>query len=75
MRSQLALLAGVVVAVGLTACSSAPTPRALARDAVAAMGGPAKLQSIQTITMKGGSGTRTRLQQTVRVGDAEVPGR
>jgi glyoxylase-like metal-dependent hydrolase (beta-lactamase superfamily II) len=73
MKSKSAVLAAVVATIGLAACSRA-TPRQLARDAVTAMGGPGKLQSIRTITMKGGSGTRTRLQQTVHVGDPEVPG-
>src|SRR5207247_2101028 len=47
----------------LSACSTAPTPRRLAQDAVTAMGGVEKLQSIQTLTMKGGTGTRLRLGQ------------
>jgi glyoxylase-like metal-dependent hydrolase (beta-lactamase superfamily II) len=67
------VLAAFAVIAG-AACSTAPSGKSLAGDAVTAMGGPSKVQSIRTITMKGGSGTRTRLQQTVHVGDAEVPG-
>lgn len=54
-------------ALWLAACSAPPTPRSLAQDAVTAMGGAEKLQSVQTITMSGGAGTRLRLGQTVNV--------
>jgi glyoxylase-like metal-dependent hydrolase (beta-lactamase superfamily II) len=67
------LIAGALATLGLTACSSAPTTRQLAQDAVTAMGGAEQLRSIQTLVMKDGTGTRTRLGQTVRVGDAEMP--
>jgi glyoxylase-like metal-dependent hydrolase (beta-lactamase superfamily II) len=67
------MIAVTLATVGLTACSSAPTTRQLAQDAVTAMGGAERLQSIQTLVMKDGTGTRTRLGQTVRVGDAEMP--
>jgi glyoxylase-like metal-dependent hydrolase (beta-lactamase superfamily II) len=63
-----------VLVVGLPACSTTPTPRSLAQDAVAAMGGTDKLKAIQTIVMKGGTGTRLRLGQTVRVGAPETAG-
>lgn len=56
------------------ACSTAPTAKSLAADAVAAMGGPGgsdKLNAIKTITMKGGAGTRDQLQESQRVGEAE----
>lgn len=81
MKSHSAVLAGpaalatMFAAIGIAACSSAaPTPKSLSVDALTAMGGADKLRSIQTITMKSGSGSRTRLQQTVHVGDPEVPG-
>lgn len=45
----------------------------MVQDAIAAMGGD-KVKAVQTITMKGGAGTRTRLQQTRHVADAEAPG-
>ena len=74
MRIVQHVVAVALATSGLTACSSAPTTRQLAQDAVTAMGGPEKLQSIQTLVMKDGTGTRTRLGQTVRVGDQEMPG-
>jgi glyoxylase-like metal-dependent hydrolase (beta-lactamase superfamily II) len=61
-----------IAALSLTACSPAPTPKRLLADAVAAMGGEEKLKSINTVVMKGGTGSRTRLGQTVHVGDPEM---
>ena len=55
------------------ACSSTPTGKSVVSDAIAAMGGD-KVKAVQTVSMKGGSGTRTRLQQTRHVGDPEEPG-
>src|SRR5262245_60486722 len=46
----------------LVGCSSA-AQRKVAQDAVAAMGGADKLMGIQTLTMSGGSGTRTKVGQ------------
>jgi glyoxylase-like metal-dependent hydrolase (beta-lactamase superfamily II) len=71
MKSR--LLGLVVLTVFASACSSAPTPRQLAEDAVAAMGGLQQLQAIRALTMKGGTGSRSRLGQTVHVGDPETP--
>jgi glyoxylase-like metal-dependent hydrolase (beta-lactamase superfamily II) len=71
-RIQLTVL--LTAAACLAACSAPPTPRQLAQDAAAAMGGVEKLQSIKTITMSGGTGSRTRLGQTVKAGDAETAG-
>ena len=66
---------GIIVVVSvLTACSSAPTARTLAQDAVAAMGGKEKLQNIKTLSMKGGTGTRLKTGQTVKATDQENPG-
>jgi glyoxylase-like metal-dependent hydrolase (beta-lactamase superfamily II) len=62
-----------VLALSLTACSSPPSQRRLADDAIAAMGGREKLQAIRVLALKGGTGTRYRLGQTRRVGDAESP--
>ena len=59
-------------ALWLTACSSPRTPKGVAADAVAAMGGD-KLKAVQTLIMKDGSGTRLRLGQTRHVGDPEEP--
>src|SRR5688572_1757669 len=64
-------LAVVGVAVGVAACSSAPTSRQLGQDAIAAMGGAERVQGVNTLTMKGGVGTRYRHGQSVKVGDAE----
>ena len=60
--------------LALNACSSAPTARSLAQDAVRAMGGTEKLQSIKTLSMKGGTGTRLRMGQMVKATDEENPG-
>jgi len=74
MSGRRPLIALTVLALWLTGCSTAPTTRQLAADAVTAMGGMDKLLGIHTMAMKGGSGTRTRLGQTVSVGDTETPG-
>src|SRR6185295_7187618 len=61
--------------VVLTACSTAPpTAKQLADDAAVAMGGADRLQSVRTISMRGGVGSRFRHGQTVRVTDMESPG-
>ena len=59
------------IALGLAGCSSTPTARQLGHDALTAMGGAERVQGVRTLTMKGGVGTRHRLGQTVKVGDAE----
>ena len=64
----------ILCAVLGSACASTPTARKLAQDAVTAMGGTEKLQSIKSVTMKGGTGTRTRLGQMVKATDPENPG-
>ncbi|HYR43100.1 MAG TPA: MBL fold metallo-hydrolase [Terriglobia bacterium] len=69
-RSMLLL----IPAVWLSACSSTPTARKLAQDAVAAMGGAEKLQGVKTLTMKDGIGTRSRMGQMVHATDQESPG-
>ena len=61
------------IALGLAGCSSTPTARQLGQDALTAMGGAERVQGVRTLTMKGGVGTRLRLGQTVKVGDAEAP--
>jgi hypothetical protein len=63
-----------VPALWLNACSSAPTARTLAQDAVAAMGGTERLQSVKTLTMQGGTGTRTRIGQMVKATDEDLTG-
>jgi hypothetical protein len=57
-----------------TACSSAPTTQQLAQEAAQAMGGRERLQQVQTITMREGEGSRYRLGQSVKAGDADQPG-
>jgi hypothetical protein len=64
----------LVAACGWSACSSAPNAREIAQEGVTAMGGVEKLEAIKTLSMKGGSGTRLRLGQTVRAGDSEDAG-
>jgi metallo-beta-lactamase superfamily protein len=70
-RSKVVVLFAVFA---LTACSSTPTARRLAQDSVTAMGGAEKLNSIKTLTMKGGTGTRLRLGQMAKATDQESPG-
>src|SRR5262245_26685029 len=60
--------------LAFSACSPTPTGRTLAQDAVTAMGGMEKLQSIKTLSMKGGTGTRLRMGQMVKATDTEGPG-
>lgn len=62
-----------MAALFTAACSTAPTGKSLVNDAITAMGGD-KLKAAQIIAMKGGSGTRNRLQEQRRVTDAEEPG-
>src|SRR5215468_4862188 len=70
-RSKVVVL---FAALALTACSSTPTARKLAQDSVTAMGGAEKLNSIKTLTMKDGTGTRLRLGQMAKATDQENPG-
>ena len=72
IRNRFTVVAFAVFA--LSACSSTPTPRKLAQDAVAAMGGMEKLQSIKTLSMNGGTGTRLKMGQMVKATDQENPG-
>lgn len=51
-------------ALWLLGCSGVPQ-RQLAQDAVTAMGGADKLMAIQTLTMSGGTGTRTKIGQAM----------
>jgi hypothetical protein len=60
--------------LALAGCSSTQGGRTLTQNAVTAMGGMEKLQSIKTLSMRGGTGTRTRLGQMVKATDAEEPG-
>src|SRR2546428_6660132 len=73
-NSAVAAVFAVFAMLALAACSSTPTTRKLAQDSVMAMGGAEKLQTIKTLTMKGGTGTRLRLGQMVKATDEESPG-
>src|SRR5262249_37514895 len=63
----------VVAALWVTACGSPPTLKRVVDEALTAMGGADKVKGIQTITWRGGAGTRLRLGQTRHVGDPEEP--
>lgn len=65
------VLAVVGMTLGIAACSSAPTSRQLGENALAAMGGADRVEGVDTLTMKGGVGTRYRHGQNVKVGDPE----
>ena len=67
------LVALAALAVSVAACSSPPSQRRLADEAVAAMGGKAKLQAIQVLAMSGGTGTRLRLGQAKTADGPETP--
>ena len=53
-----------MTALWLAGCSGT-AQRQLAKDAVTAMGGAEKLMAIQTLTMSGGMGTRTKVGQAM----------
>ena len=67
------LLIGVVAA-GLASCSFSSSPHQLVQDAATAMGGADKLKSIQTISMTGGTGTRTKVGQAMTATGADQIG-
>jgi glyoxylase-like metal-dependent hydrolase (beta-lactamase superfamily II) len=69
--STVRVVVAMGLALGLAACSSTPSARQLGRDAVAAMGGVERLESVTTLTMKGGVGSRYRHGQNVKVGEPE----
>ena len=62
MPTWIRTIALSVAALWLVGCSAA-AQRQLAQNAVTAMGGADKLKAIQTLTMSGGAGTRTRVGQ------------
>ncbi len=62
----------LAAALWLNACSTPPTPRSVAQEAATAMGGAEKLQAINTLSMRGGTGTRTRVGQPVKATDMDV---
>jgi glyoxylase-like metal-dependent hydrolase (beta-lactamase superfamily II) len=70
-RRSLAVAAAALLAA---ACSSAPTGRGLAEEAVAAMGGADALRGVQTLVMSGGTGSRTRIGQSQKAGGPDATG-
>jgi glyoxylase-like metal-dependent hydrolase (beta-lactamase superfamily II) len=67
---------GALILLGtlsVAACSSAPSTQGLAKDAAAAMGGLDRLRGVQTVAMRGGTGTRLRLGQMAHATDDEMP--
>jgi glyoxylase-like metal-dependent hydrolase (beta-lactamase superfamily II) len=64
---------GITGLLWLAACASAPTTQSLAKSAADAMGGLDRLRGLQTVAMKGGTGTRVRLGQMVHATDEEMP--
>ena len=75
MRRLSAAGGGVIFAMTLSAaaCTSPPTTQKLAKDAAGAMGGIDRLRGLQTIVMKGGTGSRLRLGQMAHATDDEMP--
>jgi len=73
MKARFLLVISAVSALSSMACSSTPTGKSVVSDAIAAMGGD-KLKAAHTVSMKGGSGTRGRLQEQRRVTDPDEPG-
>jgi len=73
MKSRFLSLFAAISAISAAGCSSTPTGKSVVSDALAAMGGD-KVKSVQSVSMKGGSGTRTRLQEQRHVTDPEEPG-
>jgi glyoxylase-like metal-dependent hydrolase (beta-lactamase superfamily II) len=61
------------VTLWLAGCSSV-SQKQLAQDAVTAMGGAEKLMAIQTLTLTGGKGTRTRVGQSSEPTGKDVVG-
>jgi glyoxylase-like metal-dependent hydrolase (beta-lactamase superfamily II) len=73
MKAPFLLLTFAVCVFGSAACSSTSTGKSVVSDAIAAMGGD-KVKAVRTISMKGGSGTRGRLQEQRHVTDPDEPG-
>ncbi len=60
-----------VTLVWAAGCASQPTTQSLAREAAVAMGGEAALRAVQSVVMKGGTGSRFRLGSTTKATDTE----
>src|SRR5688572_26617678 len=70
-RGRCVWVAGAVLIGVCAGCSTTPTTLSLARDAAAAMGGEDMLKAVQSVVMRGGTGSRFRLGSTTRATDAE----
>ena len=64
MSMWIRTMAITMTALWLVGCSGV-AQRQIAQDAVTAMGGADKLMAIQTLTMSGGTGTRTKVGQAM----------
>lgn len=73
MTARRFIVCAAALALAAAGCSRAPSARQLALDAADAMGGLGRLQAIQTVMMREGQGTRTRLGQMRSAADAEQP--
>jgi glyoxylase-like metal-dependent hydrolase (beta-lactamase superfamily II) len=73
MKARFLSLSAALFAIASAACSSTPTGKSVVSDGIAAMGGD-KVKGVHIVSMRGGSGTRTRLQEQVHVADPEEPG-
>lgn len=65
MSTRTRTIAVSVIALLLLGCSANPAQRQLALNSAAAMGGADKLMGIHTLTMSGGTGTRTKVGQAM----------
>jgi glyoxylase-like metal-dependent hydrolase (beta-lactamase superfamily II) len=77
MRRRTLAAPGALILLGtlsIAACSSAPTTQGLAKNAAEAMGGLERLRGVQTVVMRGGTGSRLRLGQMAKAADDEMPG-
>jgi glyoxylase-like metal-dependent hydrolase (beta-lactamase superfamily II) len=68
---RLAAVVGSVICI--SACSQAMSTQRLAEEAIEAAGGAERLRAIRVLAMKGGTGTRLRLGQLVKLGEPEQP--
>ena len=74
MAARRRVVSLVFLSLILTSCSSSPTTWDLAQGAIAAMGGAAGIEGIETVVMSGGVGTRQRLGQSLELGGPEQDG-
>ena len=63
----------LAAALALAGCASEPRIPQLAHEAMTAMGGVDAVRGVHSYVMRGGTGTRSRLGQVVRAGEADTP--